>query len=188
MDQTVARRIATARTYLSDVRAGRVSHADEGPEAVILSLSGYLGDMIDMLDGLCLEDPPSGSEQARRRDVLLAAWVVDWASWTEGCILESYAITQGPKGHRPAIEAHRQGLKTRSTRIRIIIACVEASRGNQRHHGQLRTACANARLPVMAIQREHRFILSTHPVAGRARQHARGTPVRRMDHPRGSVR
>jgi hypothetical protein len=36
-----------------------------------MALSGYLADLIEIFDGLYLEDPQPGSEQARRRDELL---------------------------------------------------------------------------------------------------------------------
>jgi hypothetical protein len=57
MHQTVTQRIERARAYVADVRAGRVSHADEGPEAVAMTLSSYADDLLGVLDGLHLEDP-----------------------------------------------------------------------------------------------------------------------------------
>ena len=65
-------KIEPARAYLSDVRLGHVSRADEGAEAVVMVLCGYLDDLLEIIDDQWIAYPLPEGEQARVRDELLA--------------------------------------------------------------------------------------------------------------------
>ena len=52
----------------------------------------------------------------------LTGRLITWWHWTDGFLLESMAVASGRSGHYDAMNAHREGKKTRGTRGRIIAA------------------------------------------------------------------
>lgn len=52
----------------------------------------------------------------------LCGRLLAWWHWTDGWALESQAVAAGRAGHHDAMNAHREGKKTRGTRGRIIAA------------------------------------------------------------------
>ena len=54
----------------------------------------------------------------------LTGRVLAWWHWTDGWLLESMAVAAGRSGHHDAMNAHREGKKTRGTRGQILAASV----------------------------------------------------------------
>ena len=52
----------------------------------------------------------------------LTGRVLAWWHWTDGWLLESMAVAAGRPGHHDAMNAHREGKKTRGTRGQILAA------------------------------------------------------------------
>jgi len=57
----------------------------------------------------------------------LTGRVMTWWHWTDGWLLESMAVAAGRSGHHDAMNAHREGKKTRTARGQIIAASVVAA-------------------------------------------------------------
>jgi S-DNA-T family DNA segregation ATPase FtsK/SpoIIIE len=53
----------------------------------------------------------------------LTGRLMTWWHWTDGFLLESMAVASGRSGHYDAMNAHREGKKTRGTRGRIVAVC-----------------------------------------------------------------
>jgi S-DNA-T family DNA segregation ATPase FtsK/SpoIIIE len=53
----------------------------------------------------------------------LTGRLMSWWHWTDGFLLESMAVAAGRPGHYDAMNAHREGKKTRGTRGRIVAVC-----------------------------------------------------------------
>jgi S-DNA-T family DNA segregation ATPase FtsK/SpoIIIE len=53
----------------------------------------------------------------------LTGRLMSWWHWTDGFLLESMAVAAGRSGHYDAMNAHREGKKTRGTRGRIVAVC-----------------------------------------------------------------
>ena len=53
----------------------------------------------------------------------LTGRLLTWWHWTDGFLLESMAVAAGRPGHYDAMNAHREGKKTRGTRGRIVAVC-----------------------------------------------------------------
>ncbi|WP_433467011.1 hypothetical protein [Spirillospora sp. CA-128828] len=53
----------------------------------------------------------------------LTGRLMAWWQWTDGWILESQAVAAGRSGHHDAMNAHREGKKTRAARGQIVAAC-----------------------------------------------------------------
>ncbi|MQA87259.1 MAG: hypothetical protein GEV03_22180 [Streptosporangiales bacterium] len=59
---------------------------------------------------------------ARRGAARLIGRLVAWWQWTDGWALESQAVAAGRSGHHDAMNAHREGKRTRKTRSAIVAA------------------------------------------------------------------
>jgi S-DNA-T family DNA segregation ATPase FtsK/SpoIIIE len=55
--------------------------------------------------------------------MVLTGTLMRWWHWTDGWVLESQAVAKGNAGHGEAMAAHKQGIKTRGTRGRIVFVC-----------------------------------------------------------------
>jgi S-DNA-T family DNA segregation ATPase FtsK/SpoIIIE len=64
---------------------------------------------------------------ALRGAARLAGRLLAWWHWTDGWLLESMAVAAGRAGHHDALNAHREGKKTRGTRGKIIAVCAAAA-------------------------------------------------------------
>ena len=57
----------------------------------------------------------------------LTGKLLAWWHWTDGWLLESMAVAAGRSGHHDAMNAHREGKKTRGTRGQILAAAAVAA-------------------------------------------------------------
>ncbi|MQA06774.1 MAG: hypothetical protein GEV07_30125 [Streptosporangiales bacterium] len=64
---------------------------------------------------------------ALRGTVDLTNAVLRWWHWTNGWTLESLAVAAGRSGHHDAMNAHREGKRTRGTRGRILAVAAVAA-------------------------------------------------------------
>jgi S-DNA-T family DNA segregation ATPase FtsK/SpoIIIE len=60
---------------------------------------------------------------AVRGTARLTGQLLTWWHWTDGWVLESLAVASGRSGHHDAMNAHREGKRTRARRGQIVAVC-----------------------------------------------------------------